>query len=67
MQQYKDVVIWSCEAVQILVMLLMVRRVYYGVSPDNGTKQKTRRFVIVACLVLLFSFICKMSVEHLYR
>jgi hypothetical protein len=67
MHQYKDAVIWCCEAVQLLVLLLMVRRVYYGVAPDNGTKKKARRFVIFACFVLLFSFICKLSVEHLYK
>jgi hypothetical protein len=64
MQHYKDVLIWCCEGVQIFVMLLLVWQVYNGPSPDDKTKVKTKRLVIIACFVLFFSYIFKMIIEH---
>jgi hypothetical protein len=66
MQHYKDVLIWCSEGVQIFVMLFLVWQAYHSPSPDDKTKAKTKRFVIVACFVLFFSYIFKMSIEHMH-
>ena len=66
MQHYEEILIWCCEGVQIVVMLFLLWQVYYGPFPDNKTKAKAKRFVIIACFVLFVSYVFKMIIEHIH-
>ena len=65
-QHYRDILIWCCEGVQFVVMLLLVWQVYYGLSPDDKTRVKHKRLVIFGCFILFFSYIFKMIIEHIH-
>lgn len=66
MQHYRGILICCCEAVQFVVMLLLLWQVYYGPSPDEKTKVKNKRLVIFGCFVLFVSYFLKMTIEHIH-
>ncbi len=66
-QHYRDILIWCCEAVQFVVILLLLWQVYYGPSPDQKTKVQNKRLVIFGCCVLFVSYLLKMTIEHLHQ